>query len=515
MMNRLGSISLPQDLPPDARKALADCLLNAEPPLSSPPPRVVRAWLRKPSRTVRVTSLDKPQFESLCEAIHDAWTQHVDPDHSAPAPATRKHILPAGIRTFQPRRATVQRRFILELPHDVTDAARERILTRWLETNLNKHHAFYHAVIHRPPKGNHKRNWHAHIAICHHDVPRKPGSKYPDPDAIRWPLGVNEFSAILSRNAPGLNLQERNELARQTFRDLWNSFAATANEEPRTTASIRRYDPRSYREQGDAITPGQHRGTNATALQKRGIPTTWNDHARDWLNAAHPASRNLTDEEADNILDAIENEMVSTSLGTQNHPFRDVLDEDKRRLDGYLSTAKKVIDAITETAFSGSSDHVPGAVDSKLDLDLRVAGRRRTADGTLRFRTPPVAPRHHANRRTEKPSAQPKRSDNRRCCRDVRANQRSLDSGDRNLRRKPCRRADTRATEPAAAPAAPPHRTVHHGSCIRRRLRRHFADLRHRNGRKNQCLRTGNTSHPQCPRRGKKTRRRTTRNATP
>ena len=47
------------------------------------------------------------------------------------------------------------------------------------------------------------------------------------------------------------------------------NYASIANEHLRNQAS-QRCDPRSYRDQGVDITPGMHRGTDASALRKKG-----------------------------------------------------------------------------------------------------------------------------------------------------------------------------------------------------------------------------------------------------
>ena len=345
VINRLGSISLPKNLPKPQRTLLAQTLLSRQPPLKTPPRIVIRAWQRTGARELRIGPLDQETFESISQEINTAWTAQINADYSPPS--SRPHQLPSPLKSRPPHRA-IQRRIILELPHEVTDQAREEILTQWLRANLAPHNALYHAVIHRPPPGNDQCNWHAHIAKCHYDVPRKPESFFPDISAIKRPLPLNALGTILSRNAPGLTFHKKSELAKQTIKTMRTSYSATANEHLRTVASSRRYDPRSYADQGLAITRGTHRGTNASALHKRGIPTRWNDHARQWLNAALAAASTLTNHDADDILDSVENRMILDSLPEKQSAFPTIRFRDQQHLSSHLTAAERAIDKLAE-----------------------------------------------------------------------------------------------------------------------------------------------------------------------
>ena len=131
-----------------------------------------------------------------------------DPSPLAPDPGAgtsgekpnSKTPLPGSIQVFQPCGSTVQRRVILELPHDVTDEAREHILRDWCRANLRTHNTVCHADIHRPP------------------------------DPI--PHGQ-----VLFRNVPCRGVQARNPLARDTFRGMRQNYASIANEHLRNQAS--------------------------------------------------------------------------------------------------------------------------------------------------------------------------------------------------------------------------------------------------------------------------------------
>ena len=62
--------------------------------------------------------------------------------------------------------------------------------------------------------------------------------------------------------------------------------------------------------QGVDITPGKHRGTDATALLKKGKPTTWNNHALSWVDAAAAAANALPEPLQEDAKDAIETLML-------------------------------------------------------------------------------------------------------------------------------------------------------------------------------------------------------------
>ena len=262
---------------------------------------------------------------------------------NTPKNPNAKTPLPGSIRSFKTRSSTVQRRVILELPHDVADEARERILQDWCRANLHPHNTVYHAVLHRPPPGNDGRNWHAHIAICNFDVPRNPDTNNADIAHLSPPLPINPLCSILSRNAPGLGFKERNQLAKDTFRDMRQNYASLANEHLRNAASMRRYDPRSYQNQGVDITPGKHRGTDATALIKKGRSTSWNDHAKDWANAAAAAAAAIPQRLREDAKDAIENQMVLTSLSPQAPHFAQALRSMRPTLNPALEAAQNAL----------------------------------------------------------------------------------------------------------------------------------------------------------------------------
>ena len=337
-----GSIILPPDFDPAVRKAIAQTLHKLDPPLPKPSALAIAAWQRHGTFTLRLPDLSRPVFDKISATLHSAWTDNIDPAHTQPKDKPDK--LPGDIKTFPPRSSIIQRRIVLELPHDVSQSAREQILRNWCAANLDPHATTYHAVIHKPPPGNDGRNWHAHIAIFQFDIPRDEHNRV-DTNAITDTLPVNRLGAILARNAPNLPLPERAKLATDTLLKMRSTFATIANEQLTNAASERRYDPRSYANQGLDIVPGTHRGTAATGMHKRRIPTRWNNHSALWRNAANAAASLFPPDQRDEILDAIENRMSLQSASPLAEKFREFLHRDNQQLKPILQAIDTAIDS--------------------------------------------------------------------------------------------------------------------------------------------------------------------------
>ena len=176
MMNRLGSISLPQNLPSTASRGRSRMAAESQPdtPCHVSRQAPIRIPLRSHPRSMdakrRPGSFPQQQPGNTCFQPESARVRHAAPrcrDASSWSFPTMSPTLPAS--KFSP---TGWRRTWTSTTRSTTPSSTSR------------------------RRANDKRNWHAHIAAGHYDVPRKPGSKYPDPDAIQRPLAVNKFSAI-------------------------------------------------------------------------------------------------------------------------------------------------------------------------------------------------------------------------------------------------------------------------------------------------------------------------------
>ena len=155
-------------------------------------------------------------------------------------------------------------RMILELPHDVTDYHRERILCRFCDCTFASH-APFHAVIHKPAKGNDARMFHAHITWACHEFVRDPETRLwtlpPQSERFR----VTEFDRVLTTNGKGA---ARHKAMSDAFRTMRSHFVQIANDALKQCAAARRYDHRSYSDQGIEAHPGFHLGLTANAAHK-------------------------------------------------------------------------------------------------------------------------------------------------------------------------------------------------------------------------------------------------------
>ncbi len=325
-VHKTGSVKLPNQLPEEFLQQLAPVLHDFA-KRGHCPAFLVEKFLagNAGDKPLSISKLNAEDYDELHTAIHDAWRETQDPEH--PDSPSTKAPLPGDMKHFAPRSSLIQRRIILELPHDVSAEARERILKDWCRRVFEPHSVHYEAVIHDPPEGNDARNFHAHIVWCQHDVQRDPATGAWDFEhADRMPP-TNRLGSILSRNTSGLTQQERNELARETLRQMRTDFAETANRELSAHLSNRRYDPRSYRDQGLSLEPGTHRGSHVSALQKQGKPTRWNNNRQEWRNAAESFSEGLDETSAELTRDALEMEMLTDSLPKDSNPFHQHLRE--------------------------------------------------------------------------------------------------------------------------------------------------------------------------------------------
>lgn len=179
-----------------------------------------------------------------------------------------EHERAKRLRAYRPRHGIVQRRIVLELAHEIDDDARERALRRWCDEQLGANGLAWHAVIHAPENNNDARNYHAHVVYTQFALERD-----PDPDYGRWTFEnerlVPEPSATiktLSGNGPDKR-KGRNALIKH-WRTRW---AEVQNDELEAIGATKRYDPRSYTDQGRTdLVPGKHRGTVRSAMEERG-----------------------------------------------------------------------------------------------------------------------------------------------------------------------------------------------------------------------------------------------------
>ena len=218
-----------------------------------------------------------------------------DPDdHDALLDSLRDEAgrLPRGVRGYAPRRTVVQRRLILELAHELPETRRIASLREWCAQALAGGGIAYHAVIHRPERNNDPRNWHAHVVFAPIAVERARDAQGRDlgrftfESADRLPTAPDPIR-ILGRNHPEIRSEE-------LLRDWRTLHAAIQNRHLEAIGAAKRYDPRSYRDQGLATIPGQHLGPARAAIERQGgAATAWSPRAPQWPELHRQLRRRL------------------------------------------------------------------------------------------------------------------------------------------------------------------------------------------------------------------------------
>ena len=170
------------------------------------------------------------------------------------------------LKSHQPRQTIIQRRIVMELAHELDDDARERCTQQWCARNLGGHAVAWHAAIHAPENNNDERNYHAHIVYTQFALEReedRPRWTFEDSDTLPTPAQVIK---TLSGNGP-----EKRKGSAALIKAWRADWAEIQNRELAAIAAVKRYDHRSYRDQGRGhIVPGKHRGTVQSAIEERG-----------------------------------------------------------------------------------------------------------------------------------------------------------------------------------------------------------------------------------------------------
>ena len=263
-------------------------------------------------RTPKPEQQELPGFEPVPKPEGPTPEEREEHAQKLQRQASRKRKLPRGCREFVPRRTTIQRRIILELAHELPLEAQERALRQWCEQELGAHGISYHAVIHQPEGQNDVRNWHAHIVYSPITLERE-----KDPEGIETGRYTFENDHRLPpmptrlRELGGNGPQGRRG-AGAIIKGWRQALADIQNTELRRVGANKRYDPRSYRDQGVDRVPGQHVGTKRAALETSGRAVEhWSHACPEWTRVMAMIENNLeewqaTDPERDGVYEAIE-----------------------------------------------------------------------------------------------------------------------------------------------------------------------------------------------------------------
>ena len=224
------------------------------------------------------------------------------------------------------------------------DEARERALRRFCERIFGDDVA-WHACIHTPENDNDARNFHAHVVYTQFAPEREPSRArwtFEDENSVPPPAQTIKTLSGNQKVKGDSALKFRNEL----IRDWRTAWADIQNDELDAVGANKVYDPRSYRDQGRPdLTPGKHRGTAQSAMERRGeaavATATSSDAEWERLAAVVADALDVEDMRADPedswtellpepVRDAFESVRLSNGLEGTDDELREALQE---RLD--------------------------------------------------------------------------------------------------------------------------------------------------------------------------------------
>lgn len=226
-------------------------------------------------------------------------------DEQKEAREEREVLTSYGARFEDGRGGRVQFRIVGELPHDIPQPARVRIL-RQFANEFEKRKLPYIAVMHSPDHTNDDRNWHFHLV--YHDRPASRftgraedhmwdlqadagskktrqheilmstvGSPELEKHAGKWDFMVPWQYVKPDRHTKTTYpfAQEKSrEVTRRPFIPMLRRVLAEATNRELERAELpRRLDPRRYSEMGIHKKPDVHLGTQAARLESVGVPT--------------------------------------------------------------------------------------------------------------------------------------------------------------------------------------------------------------------------------------------------
>ena len=212
--------------------------------------------------------------------------------------------------------AIVQHRLVVNLPHGLSAAGRERVLSKFCEKSFGKYGLPYVAIPHLPdPEGN-SRNFHAHICIS-----ARPMSRTGDHE---WLIGEEKISGFTDP---------------ESLKRIRAEFAAVLNRECRREGLEIRYTHQNYRERGIDAKRQEHYGPERTALYRKGqaVDMVERNHAR--------VKRNETKAELAASDNAIQAAAKLAGLALQRLALLDRRKKLRRRMkiiDGVLVLVKDV-----------------------------------------------------------------------------------------------------------------------------------------------------------------------------
>ena len=217
------------------------------------------------------------------------------------------------------KNARIQNRIIIELPHEATPEAR-LAMTKAFCARLREMGLPYHAAIHEPGPKNDSRNYHAHVLFS-----ERPAKRMVDPadGMLKWDFSIRIAHTTSSRHTRYTNPHRQHRhpdmRKRTAVADLRRHAAEVVNAElaknpvKDVNGKAVRYDPRSYKDMGLAVTPAKSISRIVADKVKGGRLTVLDgDYTRKMIEAemVHAAERRQKDVVALLALDATLRELA-------------------------------------------------------------------------------------------------------------------------------------------------------------------------------------------------------------
>lgn len=167
---------------------------------------------------------------------------------------SREQLWNAAEAAEKRRDARVARKIEMALPEAMTAAQREELVRAWASEIAERYGVAVDWAIHLPDREGDQRNHHAHLMLTTREIGSegfggKAALELSNTDQKKRGLAVGDDAIYALREA----LAERlNQVAERHGLDLYA-------------------DPRSYAEQGIALTPAKHIGVHAVGMHRRGL----------------------------------------------------------------------------------------------------------------------------------------------------------------------------------------------------------------------------------------------------
>ena len=166
------------------------------------------------------------------------------------------------------RKARVQCRMIVELPHELDARGRESLARDFCRT-LDDNGLPYHCAVHAPDRKNDPRNHHMHIAYFDRPARRMEDGQW-DFEVTERVRGTNRVERT---RRPYKQNKDRTAQGAEWVTHLRRQYADVANAYLAVYGADKRYDPRSYKDSGVTKEPTLHLGTRRAHAESQGLDT--------------------------------------------------------------------------------------------------------------------------------------------------------------------------------------------------------------------------------------------------